>query len=201
MDNTPKQSVYKTFLSSYSGWVKDFNDLTPETSFQNIDTTLFPSDKNHESTTSIGLDSLLPHIASFVHNVTDDLNNSHNNELLSLTEEISKLSEKIEKIETSINNYDSHTIIKSTISTLPSEEYSLLQPIDIILKIYEDEVIALIPELEIYGEGETEMEAVKDLKLEILDLYDDMNEMDDDELGEDPKMWKKAINKLVEQCQ
>ena len=86
------------------------------------------------------------------------------------------------------------------IFSLPAAEYELNQPITVILKIYDDEVISLIPDLALHGEGDNEIEAVNDLKMQLLDLYDDLNEMDDDELGEEPKAWKRTLNKLITKC-
>jgi len=86
------------------------------------------------------------------------------------------------------------------IYSLPSDEYELCQPVEVMLKIYPDEVLALIPELELYGEGATEFEAVNDLKIEIIDLVRELEEISDEELGTDPKMWKKTLATLVKKC-
>ncbi len=50
-------------------------------------------------------------------------------------------------------------------------------------------------------EGKNEIESVNDLKMELIDLYEDMNQMEDDELGNEPKSWKKTINRLIKKCQ
>jgi hypothetical protein len=55
--------------------------------------------------------------------------------------------------------------------------------------------------LELYGEGSNEMDSINNLKLELLDLFDDLNEMEDEELGETPKGWKKTLNLLIRKCQ
>jgi hypothetical protein len=69
------------------------------------------------------------------------------------------------------------------------------------IEIHQDEVVAVIPDLELYGEGANQIEAINELKLELLDLYDDLEEMSDEELGEYPHAWKKTLQQLVKKCQ
>ncbi len=64
-------------------------------------------------------------------------------------------------------------VISAAIHVLPSDEYVLNGPLNVILEIYDDEVLALLPELKLYGEGENEIEALDDLKSELLDLTAD----------------------------
>jgi hypothetical protein len=97
---------------------------------------------------------------------------------------------------------DTHPcIITSRIYSLPSEKYELKAPIDVVIKIFDNESIAVFPDLELYGEWKNETEALSDLKLEILDLLDDMEDVPDNELGQAPKAWKKTLNLLVVRCQ
>lgn len=91
-------------------------------------------------------------------------------------------------------------IICTKIYSLPSPEYELRIPLDVTVEIHQDEVIAIIPDLELYGEGSNQIEAVNELKLELLDLYDDLEEMADDELGEFPQSWKRTLQQLVKKC-
>lgn len=93
------------------------------------------------------------------------------------------------------------TIVTDLIHSLPSDSYELVKPIQIILKIYDDEVLAIIPELELYSEGASEIEAIHGIKLEVLDLIEDLNETPDPELGTGPKAWKKALSLMVKRCQ
>ena len=92
-------------------------------------------------------------------------------------------------------------IIASKINSLPSEKYELKTPIDVIIKIFADEAMALFPDLELYGEGKNEMEALNDLKLEIMDLLEDLEGVPEEELGQAPKAWKKTLSLLVAKCQ
>lgn len=92
-------------------------------------------------------------------------------------------------------------IIATRIYYLPSEKYELISPIDAILEIYEDEVLALIPELTLYGEGKNDIDALNDLKEEFIDLLDMLEDTSEVNLGQKPKMWKKSLKLMVRKCQ
>ena len=76
-------------------------------------------------------------------------------------------------------------IISAAIHALPSDEYVLNEPLNVILEIYDDEVLALLPELKLFGEGDNEIEALDDLKSELLDLIEDLESIPDHKLGKD----------------
>jgi hypothetical protein len=59
------------------------------------------------------------------------------------------------------------------------------------------EWLAILPELEIYGDGLTEGEAIEDLKSELLDLYEDLNSIRAQKLGRGLLAKKRVINKIV----
>ncbi len=78
--------------------------------------------------------------------------------------------------------------------------YNLQDELDIILEYLDypvREVLAIWPEVGIYGEGEEEAEAIADLKNELIDLFEDLNSTPDAELGPKPKMWKAILNRLI----
>mgnify|MGYP000102448217 CR=1 FL=1 len=80
---------------------------------------------------------------------------------------------------------------------LGAEDKQLKEPLDIIYKIYPGEVLALYPELELVGEGANEMQALEDLKCEILDLHEYISNMADDKLGQGPKAWKNILQRII----
>jgi hypothetical protein len=92
-------------------------------------------------------------------------------------------------------------IMPIKIRSLPSRKYSLKVPIDIILEKHADEVLALFPELTLCGEGDNESEAINDLKADILDLLDDLEDTPEDTLGVNPKLWKQSLESMVTKCQ
>ena len=87
------------------------------------------------------------------------------------------------------------------ISNLPSTKYKLKAPVDIILETHADEVLALLPELTLCGEGLNVLEAIDDLKADILDLLDDLEDIPEADLGAAPKLWKQSLDLMVEKCQ
>jgi len=91
--------------------------------------------------------------------------------------------------------------ISTQIRNLSTDKYKLKAPVDVILEIYTDEVLALLPELALCGEGENELVAIDDLKADIVDLLDDLEGIPESELGETPKIWKRSLELMVEKCQ
>ena len=91
-------------------------------------------------------------------------------------------------------------IMPMKIRSLPSRKYKLKAPIDIILEKYADEVLALFPKLTLCGEGGNESEAISDLKADILDLLDDLEDISEANLGATPKLWKQSLDSMVEVC-
>lgn len=85
------------------------------------------------------------------------------------------------------------------IRDLGDENYELLEPILVLVEEYpqDDAVIARFPELEAFGEGTTDAEAIFNLKLAILDLYDELTETDLDLLGETPQAWLRILTKVI----
>ena len=64
------------------------------------------------------------------------------------------------------------------IRDLGDENYALVEPLIVTIEEYtrEDTVIASFPEIEVFGEGVTEAEALMNLKLAILDLYEELTD-------------------------
>ena len=112
-----------------------------------------------------------------------------------LVKRINILEEKFENISES-----SPQISNATIYSLPVKAYGLTSPINVTLEFHKDDVIAVIPDLEIYGEGNNQIEAINDLKLELIDLYEQLNNEPDDKLGEHILSIKKTLNSLIKKC-
>lgn len=82
---------------------------------------------------------------------------------------------------------------------LGDKEYRLLEPVMVLIEEYhhDDVVIARLPELEVLGEGVTDTEAISNLKLAILDLYDELTETDPHLLGDLPQAWLRILTKTI----
>ncbi len=82
---------------------------------------------------------------------------------------------------------------------LGDEKYQLTAPLSILIEEYpgDEVVIARLPELEVFGEGFTDSEAIYNLKLSILDLYDELTEIDIALLDDLPQTWLKTLKKTI----
>ncbi|VAW42118.1 hypothetical protein MNBD_CHLOROFLEXI01-2909 [hydrothermal vent metagenome] len=91
--------------------------------------------------------------------------------------------------------------IKSNVEIwdLGDEEYLLKKSMLITIEEYldEDDVIASLPELELFGQGVTEAEAIINLKFEIIDLFEELSEEDVEILGNKPRAWLRILNRLI----
>jgi len=87
------------------------------------------------------------------------------------------------------------------IRDLGDENYALVEPLIVSIEEYtgEDTVIASFPEIEVFGEGVTEAEALMNLKMAILDLYEELTDTPQDELGDLPKAWLSVLQKIIKQ--
>lgn len=85
------------------------------------------------------------------------------------------------------------------IRDLGDEELGLAEPATILLEEYpgDDVVIARFPELEIFGEGISDAEAIFHLKQAILDLYDELEGTDPGQLGDLPSGWLRVVKSII----
>jgi hypothetical protein len=87
----------------------------------------------------------------------------------------------------------------TTIYDIDSEKYSLKIPLGILLEIYKDEVVAKFPEIEVWGSGAIEGEAINDLKLQLVTVYEELLQFEkENRLGKLPKMWLRALTNILE---
>jgi len=87
----------------------------------------------------------------------------------------------------------------SQIRDLGDEAYNLLEPLLIAIEEYpgEDITIASFPEIEAFGEGVTEADAILSLKTAILDLYDELKDTPSSTLGVLPRSWWNVLQKII----
>lgn len=87
----------------------------------------------------------------------------------------------------------------SQVRDLGDENYILEEPLIVSIEEYpgEDTVIASFPEIEVFGDGATEAEALMNLKWTILDLYEELVDSSPEELGDLPKAWLLILRKII----
>jgi hypothetical protein len=81
----------------------------------------------------------------------------------------------------------------ATISELGESGLALHAPLTITLEDYGEEFIASYPEVEAFGSGPTEADAINSLKDAIAGLYTELVSAPDDQLGKLPRRWKRAL--------
>ncbi len=75
----------------------------------------------------------------------------------------------------------------------------LKRPLFFLIEEYEgdDEVVARIPELQVDGFGQTEIQAINELKTLLGELYQDLVETPDENLGKLPSQWKRILQEVI----
>jgi uncharacterized coiled-coil DUF342 family protein len=120
------------------------------------------------------------------------------NELLSsiaeLRKSVSDIKQKLENITEDLEDYSK--TYNATIYDLNNPKYSLTIPIQAVIIEDEDDTVARIPELNLYATGDTDSEAIYELKQELVQLYEELNSAES-KLGPLPESWLNTINKLI----
>lgn len=130
---------------------------------------------------------------------TDPAVEFHSLQVTMIKSEMRELHEEVDQLRDIVTKkVEAPTTLAAKIYSLPSDEYALKTPIDIILEMHSDECLALMPEFSLYGEGTNEIEAIGDLKAELMELIDDIRTTPDHKLGRDFLIWKKALRLVVE---
>lgn len=111
-----------------------------------------------------------------------------------ISQKINSIENRLENIEENLQ--DKGRIYNATIYELCKNKYSITTPIQIIIIEDEGEVVARIPELNLYATGDTDTEAIYELKQAIIELYEDLNKTVN-KLGPLPKSWLDTLNKLI----
>ena len=88
--------------------------------------------------------------------------------------------------------------VPGKIYDLGDNRLKLKEPLDIIYRIYPGEVLVVLPELELVGEGMNEIEALEDLKCELLDLHEYLSGLEESDLGKGPRSWKNILQRIVQ---
>jgi len=69
------------------------------------------------------------------------------------------------------------------INSLGTEQYELLRPITVVVTSAQDEFEASFFDANLYGSGDTEEEAISDLKVVIVEAFERLSALEDEKLG------------------
>ena len=109
----------------------------------------------------------------------------------------SELQQCKEGISTILDELREKPITKQTELFEIDETLEVIKPIPVVIEEYGDEVIATFPEIETFGVGSGEAEAIRNLKNEIRKVFFELENIGDDELGKLPLSWKRVLLKAV----
>lgn len=91
-----------------------------------------------------------------------------------------------------------HINYSLTISDLEDSQYELTKPIKVEIEYLENgELLGTIENLNIYAYNKVESELISEIKNDLLDLYDDIIDNPENELGTNPKKWKEILKQHV----
>jgi len=110
---------------------------------------------------------------------------------------VSELQQCKEGISTILNELREKPITKQTELFEIDETLEVIRPIPVVIEEYDDEVIATFPEIETFGAGLCEAEAIINLKKEIRKIFFELEGFSDNELGKLPLSWKRVLLKVV----
>ncbi len=102
-----------------------------------------------------------------------------------------------EGINTILGELRERPIIKQTELFEIDEVLEVIKPIPIVIEEYNGEVVATFPEIEAFGVGSGEAEAIRNLKEEIRKIFLELENISEDELGKLPLSWKRVLLKVV----
>jgi len=112
--------------------------------------------------------------------------------LRSLSERVSALEVRVTAVEES----KARVSRVVAISSLNSDSLLLKEPLYVTVEESEGSVVAYIPDLEAYGHGDCESEAIADLKDVVAELYQDLK-TPSGELGPLPRRWLAYLQRNV----
>jgi hypothetical protein len=95
------------------------------------------------------------------------------------------------------NSLKSPVLKEVKINNLGDERIRLKKEISILLEVYSDEVIATFIDAEVTGFGETETEALEHIKENIVSLYFELIE-DENNLGPLSERWLMVLKDIIE---
>jgi hypothetical protein len=130
---------------------------------------------------------------SEVKSQVDDLNA----QVESVVSELQQCKEGISAILNELNELREKPITKQTELFEIDEALEVIRPIPVVIEEYDDEVIATFPEIEAFGAGLCEAEAIINLKNEIRKIFFELEGVSDDKLGKLPLSWKRVLLKVV----
>ena len=110
---------------------------------------------------------------------------------------MSDLGDHMATLEARVPKADTRRPIIVPIETFIPEPYELLKPFHVVVQPYEDEYVATFFDANIGATGDTQEEAVANLKDMILTLYERFCELGEGQLGPEPRRQRRILQSLL----
>lgn len=81
---------------------------------------------------------------------------------------------------------------------LLNRKYNLKNYLAVKIKTDRNDIIGEIPELGIYAFGNDRTEVIREIEKDIIELYEELSELDNNKLGTLPKKWKRFLANYIE---
>jgi hypothetical protein len=118
--------------------------------------------------------------------------------LKDLNSKVEEIRRMLEAVLNKLNAFEPHgTGVFVPIETFALRRYEVLRPFTVVLIPSDEGFEACFYDANISSYGDTESEAIEGLKEILLDTFDRLNELKDDELGPGPKKQKEILNVLI----
>lgn len=119
-----------------------------------------------------------------------------------LCEAVERLETKLDQLLKKLDDASSRPqSILVPIETLAPEPYELSRPLTAVITASGEEFEASVFDASIFASGDTEEDAVANLKNTLIDTYEMLNELGDDQLGPGPLRQKRVLNKLMHKAE
>lgn len=115
-----------------------------------------------------------------------------------LCRRVESLEAKIEQVLKRLSELSAaRTSFMVPIETLAPESYEILRPFTVVVTECEGGFEANLFDAGVFSSGETEEEAIANLKDTLIDTFDRLNELADTQLGPGPLRQKQVLNKYI----
>lgn len=115
-----------------------------------------------------------------------------------LCEQVSRIETKLDHVLKKLEEASSRPqSVMIPIETLAPEPYDLLRPVAAVITTSGEEFEAGLYDASIFASGDTEEDALANLKDTLIDTYERLNELSDDKLGPGPLRQKHVLDKLI----
>ena len=113
-------------------------------------------------------------------------------------ERLRALEERLHSLEEELD--EQPRVYNAQIVDLGESQYRLVCPLLVTVEVYAAEVVASLPEFDLYASGVSDAVALARLKGEIVSAYERLVELGPDRLGPLPLRWLAALNRVLDRA-